>query len=329
MKILSPIDKAEEAAPLAEAGADELYGGYVSRRWAKKFSLMGSPNHRYFPNAQVSALSDLKKIIRGARAGGARFFLAMNAPYYSQGQYALLLDDADDALSAGADAIIAADLGLILRLRERFPKLEVHLSTLGAVFNSMTPKFFRKLDVSRFVLPRELTVSESAEIIGNNPGSSFDAFIFIGKCPNVESFCGFTHNNPNLVWPCEEEYEIRAVRGDDRAKEIIEAQSGWSRINRRQACGLCAVKGLLDAGVYSLKIVGRGGPMAMKVGSVRAVKDALALILSGASEKELAEFSRKKYRETFGADCNPYVCYFPSDCNWARSISAAPNFIRS
>ena len=315
MKILSPIDKADEAALLTEAGADELYGGYVSRRWAKKFSLMGSPNHRYFPNAQVATITELKKIIRGAHAGGARFFLAMNAPYYSQNQYALLLEDAQDALSAGADAVIAADPGLILRLKDRFPKLEVHLSTLGAVFNSMTPKFFKKLGVSRFVLPRELTIPESAEVIKNNPGCSFDAFIFIGKCPNVESFCGFTHNNPELVWPCEEKYETRAFRGDGRAGAIISAQDTWSRVNRRQACGLCALKGLRDAGVYSLKIVGRGGPLAMKAGSVRAVKDALSLVEGGASEKELVEFSRRKYRETFGVECNPYVCYFPSDCH--------------
>ena len=320
MKILSPIDKPEEAAPLAEAGAEELYGGYVSRRWAKKFSLLGSPNHRYFPNAQVAALPELKKIIRSAHAGGASFFLAMNAPYYSQAQYALLLEDAEDAVSAGADAIIAADLGLVRRLKDKFPKLEIHLSTLGAVFNSMTPRFFGRLGVSRLVLPRELTLSEGAEVIHNNPDCRFDAFIFIGKCPNVESFCGFTHNNPKLVWPCEERYEIKAVRGDGRAKEIIEAQSGWSRINRRQACGLCAVKGLLDVGVYSLKIVGRGGPTAMKVGAVRAVKDTIALVLGGASEKELAEFSRKKYRETFGVECNPYVCYFPGDCRPGHSL---------
>ena len=311
MKILSPIDKADEAELLTEAGADELYGGYVSRRWATKFSLLGSPNHRYFPNAQVATLTELKKIIRSAHAGGARFFLAMNAPYYSQNQYALLLEDAQDALSAGADAVIAADLGLILRLRERFPKLELHLSTLGAVFNSMTPKFFKKLGVSRFVLPRELTVPEGAEVIKNNPDCSFDAFIFIGKCPNVESFCGFTHNNPELIWPCEEKYEIRALRGDSRAGSIIAAQDTWSRVNRRQACGLCAVKGLLDVGVYSLKIVGRGGPTAMKVGAVRAVKEALALAGSGASEKELAELAKKKYHGMFGRKCSPYVCYFP------------------
>ncbi len=322
MKILSPIDKADEAPLLTEAGADELYGGYVSRRWQKKFSLMGSPNHRYFPNAQVNTLSELKKIIRSAHAGGARFFLAMNAPYYTRGQYALLFEDAEDALSAGADAVIAADMGLILRLKDKFPKLELHLSTLGAVFNSMTPKFFEKIGVSRFVLPRELTAHEGAEVIKNNPGCRFDAFIFIGKCPNVESFCGFTHNNPGLVWPCEEEYEITASQGDSRAGSIIAAQAAWSRVNRRAACGLCAVKRLLDAGVYSLKIVGRGGPAAMKAGAVRAVKEALSLARAG-SEKELTDFARKNYRGTFGADCSPYVCYFPGDFQTCHSEAAA------
>ena len=324
MKILSPIDKPEEVSALADAGADELYGGYVSPEWRNRYSLLASANHRYFANAQIAGKKELASIINGAHRRGMKFCLTLNAPYYTQEQYDFLLMEAERLLEAGVDAFIVSDLGLILRFRERLPEASIHLSTLSTVFNSKGAAMFGSLGVRRIVFPRELTLGEMKGIVRANPGAQFDAFVMIGRCPNIEGFCTFTHNSPDLIWPCEEKYKIKAAsdnlsvipvsthasRGYPagiQTLNIIEAQSAWGRVNRRQACGLCAVGGLRDAGVSALKLVGRGGPTKMKVAVLKAVKDALLIKDAG----ELREFGKRRYVELFGQPCSPQVCYYP------------------
>jgi len=309
VRILSPVDNLDEAGRLVEAGADELYGGYVSPAWRRKYSMLGSANQRYFPSAQIKDRRELKGIIKAAHSGGARFYLTLNAPYYTAAQYDDLVSEAAEMSGLGVDAFIVSDIGLILRLNTAVPAAPVHLSTLQGVFNSKAAAFFAGLGVKRIVFPRELTVAEMAGVVKNNPGIEFDSFIMVGKCPNVEGFCTFTHNNPELIWPCEEPYG-RNAEGPDAAG-IVEAQAGWSRVNRRAACGLCALPGLVGAGVTALKLVGRGGPAAMKLRVINAVRDALTHCGSGMPEPEYRARMKELYRATFGGDCNPYVCYFP------------------
>ena len=311
MNILSPIDRRKEVKPLVDAGADELYGGYVSPGWLEKYSLLGSSNQRYFTSAQIPDVRELEGIVKDTHRLGARFYLALNAPSYLEEQYDDILAEASAFLEMGIDAFIVSSLGLILRLKQDLPRARVHLSTLSTVFNSRSAAFFTKLGVDRIVLPRELTVSEMAGIIRSNRSASFDAFIMIGKCPNIEGFCSFTHNSPNLVWPCEERYRMDVVKGDSKAGDIIKAQKGWSTVNRRQACGLCAVPRLKKAGVSALKLVGRGGPTEIKVAVTQAVRAVLDLVDGGISDEEMHESARLLYKKIFGADCNPYICYFP------------------
>ena len=310
MRILSPIDRPSEVDALADAGADELYGGYVPASWRRKYSLLGCANHRYFKNAQIETKKDLETLIRAARRRGVKFYLALNSPYYTPAQYEDIVKDAARMDALGVDGFIISDIGLILRIRDTLPHAAVHLSTLGTVMNKESARFFAGMGVRRIVLPRELTVSEIAGIVRANQGVEFDSFVMIGKCPNIEGFCTFTHNSPGLVWPCEVHYDTRIISGDESAKRIIEAQRQWSLVNRRQACGLCAIPGLANAGITSLKIVGRGGPAAAKVRAVEAVRDMLAMADAGSAAFEAA--ARERYASVFGRECNPYICYFPA-----------------
>jgi len=309
---MSPVDNAAEVAALAGAGADELYGGYSPSGWVKRYSLLGSANHRYFAGAQFFTASELKKAVKEAHSRGLRFYLTMNAPSYSREQYDGLVTEAERCRDMGIDALIVADIGLMLRLRELVPEMPLHLSTLAPVFNSRTAALYAGLGLTRQVLPRELTVAETKRIIKNTPGVEFDVFVMIGKCPNVEGFCSFTHNNPELIWPCEEKYDISPIRSDGKFPSIRKAASGWSGVNRRQACGLCAIPGLMEAGVTGLKLVGRGGPTKMKVSVIKATREAVGMAASGKQDAKFAARCRKIYKETFGGPCNGYVCYFPN-----------------
>ncbi|NJC89072.1 MAG: hypothetical protein FIB02_11185 [Desulfuromonas sp.] len=52
MSIISPVDHLAEAESLLQAGADELYGGFVPPQWREDYSLLASLNQRTFAEAQ-------------------------------------------------------------------------------------------------------------------------------------------------------------------------------------------------------------------------------------------------------------------------------------
>lgn len=322
MRILSPVDNLVEVDALAAAGANEVYGGYVPGAWSKRYSMLASANQRYFPGAQIKSARELSAVVKAAHRNRMSFFLTLNAPYYTASQYDALVEDARRVQGMGADAFIVSDLGLMLRLKDRLPDAHIHLSTLQGVFNADTVGFFKRLGIDRMVFPRELTLSEMAGIVKASPDVEFDAFIMVGKCPNIEGFCTFTHVSPDLIWPCEKRYAITPTQPGGRSSGIVDAQSGWSSVNRRHACGLCGLPGLKKAGVTALKIVGRGGPTAVKVKVISAVRHALSLLDSDAGGTEYSASCKEIYRATFGCDCNAYVCYFPE--LWRAAAAAAP-----
>jgi putative protease len=113
MRIISPVDHLAETESLLEAGADELYGGYVPPEWQASFDLLASLNQRTFAAAQINSAAELQGIVRLTHAVGRRFILTLNAPFYSDAQLPLLLDYLDRVVAIGIDGLILADLGLL------------------------------------------------------------------------------------------------------------------------------------------------------------------------------------------------------------------------
>ncbi len=313
MKIISPIDNLAEANRLLEAGADELYGGYVPGEWRERFSLLASINQRTFEGAQIESYQDLAAIIRLAHDRGRTFSLTLNAPFYTEEQMPLLLDYVDQVVEAGADGVILADLGLLRVLRRRHPNLEYHASTLAHLMNSEAVRFYAGKGVTRVIFPRHLTVGEIKEVTAKLPDIRFDAFMLVGKCPNTEGLCTFHHSSPDKIWPCEIPYRI-APQSESATPSLLEAmqrQDSWSRTDRRHGCGLCAIPHLLTAGICGLKLVGRGAPAAQKIRNILLVRDFLRLAGEAGDFAAYRRQAMAAHRQRFGAPCSPNVCYYP------------------
>lgn len=313
MRVISPVDHLAEVEPLLDAGADELYGGYVPAEWRERFSLLASINQRTFDGAQLSSQEELAAVVAQAHARGRTFSLTLNAPFYTDAQLPLLLDYVDRTVEAGIDGIILADLGLLRLLRRRHPGLEYHASTLAHLMNSAAAAFYVEQGVSRVIFPRHLTVAEMAQVAGKLPQVRFDAFMLVGKCPNTEGLCTFHHASPDKIWPCEIPYAIEALQppASPGLERAMARQGSWARTDRRHGCGLCAIPHLLKMGIFGLKLVGRGAPAAQKVKNVLLVRDFLAL---AGQEPDFAAYRRRAraaHRERFGAPCSPNVCYYP------------------
>jgi len=315
MKILAPIDRFDEAERLIQAGADELYGGFVPTGWKDTYTMAGSINKRTFQEAQFESRSEIEDTIRYAHEQKASFFLTLNNDYYSRKQYPLLLNEIEWAVSAGVDALLVADLGLILEVKKREIPIELHLSILSSVMNSQAAAFFKDLGVQRIVLDRTLTLRETERIISNVKDIQFEVFIMYGKCPNIEGLCTFFHrDDPKHVWPCCLKYTISSVPPNSELKETLraaDAQNAWCLNDRGRACGLCAMYDLEKAGIYSLKIAGRGRYTDDKVRAVRMVGEMRRLLASGTDRQGFYRSATDLYKKTFGKTCNPFVCYSP------------------
>jgi len=313
MKIISPVDNLAECGALIAAGADELYGGYVTPAWEATFSLLTSLNQRTFATAQISSRDELVGIIDQAHTAGIRFNLTLNAPFYTDEQIPYLLDYVADAVSTGIDGLILADLSLLRSVRKRFPEVELQASTLAHIGNSLSARVYASAGLSRMILPRHIPVNEIADIVQSCPDIEFDVFMLVGKCPNTEGLCTFHHSSPDRVWPCEIPYDIEPMREDvpEAFARIIANQSSWSLTDRRHGCGLCAVPALQQAGIHGVKLVGRGAPGRQKIKNIQLAKDFIKL---AAAAEDFGSYRKKAmaaHHDRFGSPCSPNVCYYP------------------
>lgn len=191
---------------------------------------------------------------------------------------------------------------------------------MAGVFNSQSVRFFEQFNVSRFVLPREMTVSEMAQLIKNAPKPmEFEAIVMFQKCPFIDSFCNFSHTfnyQPFIVDdysgdksclpvlesddPCNSEHgcrmtffckgkKIRPVDNDDLKTPF---------------CAACAFDQLLKAGVSHFKIAGRGFPVEWVTTAVRFVRQIIE------TENIKPAQIKEKYKSAFGRDCSLTNCYY-------------------
>jgi putative protease len=312
MRIISPVDNLQEAAMLLEAGADELYGGYLPVEW-KDYSLAASLNQRTFSAAQIGTENELREIVDLAHTRGGTFALTLNAPFYTDAQLPMLTDYIDRMVALGIDSLILADVGVLRFLKERHPVIEYHASTLAHLTNAGSVRLMAEQGMQRVVLPRHLTVADMTAVIQQVPDVLFDAFLLVGKCPNTEGLCTFHHSSPEKLWPCEIPYEIAPLGNgaSEGMQQAMKKQESWSETNRRHGCGLCAIPHLQKAGVHGLKLVGRGAPAAQKVRNVTLAKDFLLLVSEAVDPAEYRRKAMAAHKERFGAACHQNVCYYP------------------
>ncbi len=314
LRIQSPADRASEVGPLVDAGAEELYAGYVPPFWAESFGPVVSCNRRTFPEANVPTMDELEEIVHAAALRDVPVYVALNASPIPDAMIGPMAELATALARRGVRGAIVSDLPFLLALREKaFRRFEIHASTLFSAFNRATVAFLRRAGAARVILARELTVSGIAAMASAVPRTPVEVIGFRGRCPNIEGFCTHLHDDPGRRWPCELRYEKR-WSGDGRdvpegIRRSIERNEGT---DRHFSCGLCAIPLLARAGVHAIKIVGRGAETSRKIAAVAAVRwmrdrgrDA------DRAPRECARRGKALFREMHGRPCRAENCYFP------------------
>ncbi len=313
MRILSPIDRADELPVLAAAGADEFYAGYVPPFWAEAFGPVVSCNRRSFDAANLSTTDELDALVLAGNLRGLPVYIALNATPIPDSMIPRLVDFVVELSLREVRGVIVSDLALLLALKERrFRRFEMHASTLFSAFNGATVAFLARQGAARVVLARELSVAEATRVASSGR-TPVEVIGMRGRCPNIEGFCSHLHDDPNRTWPCELHYEKTwegvSLEMPPMVAKALDRNEG---ADRYYSCGLCAVPMLAVGGVHAFKIVGRGAETSRKVSAVEGVRRMRDEGIGDAgSPSACARRGKALYREMFGRPCSPENCYFP------------------
>jgi collagenase-like PrtC family protease len=193
MELICPAGTPAALRTAVDAGADAVYCGFAD-----------ATNARNFPGLNFSR-RELGEGIAYAHQRGAKVLVAINT-FPTAGAPALWHRAVDDAATAGADALIVADVGLIDYAARTHPGQRLHLSVQAAASNPDAIGFYvRHFGIGRVVLPRVLTVSEIAAII-RAVDCETEVFIFGGLCVMAEGRCSLsshvTGQSPNMNGVC-------------------------------------------------------------------------------------------------------------------------------
>ncbi len=230
-ELLAPAGSAEALYAAVAAGADAVYLGgkaFGARAYAKNFD--------------ADALADA---VRYAHLQGVRVYVTVNVLIYDR--------EREDALAycaelyrMGVDAVIITDIGLIRKVRERIPDLELHASTQMSLHNTAGVRFAASLGMTRAVVARELPLADIRRVTEESP-LEIEVFLHGALCVSHSGQCLFSSlvggrsgNRGECAQPCRLPYN-----------------GGKYPLSLCDLCLAGHIRELCDAGVASLKIEGR------------------------------------------------------------------------
>ena len=237
-ELLLPAGGLERMRAAYDFGADAVYAG------SPRYSLRARNN-------EFARLPVLEQGIAEAHARGKKFFLTVNTlPHNSK--LKTFMADMEPLIAMKPDALIMADPGLIMQVRERWPEMPIHLSVQANTTNYWGVKFWQKVGVERIILSRELSMDEIAEIRQECPDIELEVFVHGALCIAYSGRCllsgYFNHRDPNqgtCTNACRWDYKVHATVEDEmgdakllqgfdfnRAQE--EANAAFEGINGQQ-----------------------------------------------------------------------------------------------
>ncbi len=138
--------------------------------------------------------------IRQAHDLGKKFFLTLNTiPRNSKVR--TFIEDLEPVIEMAPDALIMADPGLIMMVRDRWPDVPVHLSVQSNTVNFAGVKFWQAQGIERVILSRELLFTDIEEIRQECPEMELEVFVHGALCIAHSGRCllsgYFNHRDPN------------------------------------------------------------------------------------------------------------------------------------
>jgi len=212
IELLAPAGTIRNMRYAFAYGADAVYAGQP------RYSLRVRNND--------FLLENLKTGIDEAHAQGKKFFVASNLLPHNN-KVKTYLRDMQAIIDMRPDALIMADPGLIMMVREAWPEMPIHLSVQANTMNWAAVKFWQSVGVSRIILSRELSLNEVEEIRQQCPDMELEVFVHGALCIAYSGRCllsgYFTHRDANqgtCTNTCRWKYDM-AEGAEDVSGDII------------------------------------------------------------------------------------------------------------
>jgi putative protease len=268
-ELLLPAGSLSKMRAAFAFGADAVYAGQP------RYSLRARNNE--------FGLEALKEGIAEARRLDRKFYVASNLMPHNA-KVRTYLADMEEVVDMKPDALIMADPGLIMMVRERWPDMPIHLSVQANTVNYASVRFWEKLGLSRIILSRELSLEEIAEIRQQCPDMELEVFVHGALCIAYSGRCllsgYFNHRDPNqgtctnsCRWDykvsegscgqqerhplADREYMIEESKRPGEYMPIFEDEHGTYIMNSKDLRAVEHVGRLAEIGVDSLKVEGR------------------------------------------------------------------------
>lgn len=310
-KIVAGLGSLDAFDAYVDAGADELFAGFVPAEWLERCGVVLPLNRRevlLYPT-QIASMADMRTLSRLSREAKVPVALTINAVFYAPEQYEAVRGLIEDMLDAGFSRFILADPALLLYLRRVGCRARIHLSGEIGAFSVPALSLLDGPDVSRVILHRGTGLDEMAKIARAFPGRELEAFILNERCHYTGALCASLHAD-ELPHLCRVSGELGGVYAAPPCPSAPCRPSSGEHTPGAAAdpdalgvggCGLCAIPTLRRAGVTHLKLVGRGNRPERMVRDIRALKTALTLPAS--------DFPNEMKRRLFPSGC-PGTCYY-------------------
>jgi putative protease len=186
-ELLAPAGSLQMMRTAFAFGADAVYAGQP------RYSLR-------VRNNSFDKLDALATGIDEAHAGGKAFYLVSNILPHNT-KVRSFLADMEPVVALKPDALIMADPGLIMMVRERWPEVDVHLSVQANTTNYAAVRFWQSVGIKRIILSRELSLDEIADIRQACPDMELEVFVHGALCVAYSGRCllsgYFNHRDPN------------------------------------------------------------------------------------------------------------------------------------
>jgi len=235
---------------------------------------------RYSLRVRNNEFGRIEKLAAGVELvhqRGGKFYVVSNI-YPHNAKLKTYLADMAPVVALKPDALIMADPGLMLMIRENWPEMPIHLSVQANTVNYAAVRFWRSIGITRVILSRELSLDEIAEIRQECPDIELEVFVHGALCVAYSGRCllsgYFNHRDPNqgsCTNSCRWNYDIKPAgensTGDVYLLEeanrpgqlmpIEEDEHGTYILNSKDLRAIEYVERLVAIGIDSLKIEGR------------------------------------------------------------------------
>ena len=317
-ELLAPAGTLDAFKTAILYGADAIYAGL--------------PGFSMRARAKITT-EEVRTGVELAHAAGRKVYLAFNLFAHDR-EYANMPRVSETIRYLNPDALIVADPGVLMWVREHHPDMPIHISTQANICSGASVKFWQNAGASLCVLAREVSHAEFAAIRRTCPDIKLEIFVhgamcmaYSGRCLLSNFITGRPANRGACAQLCRWKYDV-ILRECESGIEmpITEDERGAYIMNSRDLCLMPRLAEVLESAPDSLKIEGRNRSE-YYVGSVvhayRCAMDAYA--------RDPENFDPTKYMEMLNVlESRGYTTAFfdgpvPPDAHnydTARSVSA-------